>query len=130
MMWLTFLRKYAQKWQIISAHDNKKNAINNHLSLSKQWFILTSKNLQCVFSDRIGTKFKLNDTNLFVHSTSNASSFSRNGGISLFSTLSFFVRLSIFGRCCSQIRWLLLIKSRRMQFIYWFELNWSLWNHD
>lgn len=42
---------------------------------------LTSKNLQWVFSDLIGTKFKLNDTNRLVHSTSNASIFSKIGGI-------------------------------------------------
>lgn len=47
---------------------------------------LTSKNLQWVFSDLIGTKFKLNDTNRLVHSTSLTRIFSKIGGIDRFSS--------------------------------------------
>lgn len=49
-------------------------------------FELTSRNLQWVFSDLIGTKFKLNETNRFVRSTSSASNFCSGCGMFRFSS--------------------------------------------
>lgn len=57
--------------------------------------LLTSRNLQFVFNDRIGTKFKQKATNRLVMSTSIASAFCTNGGIARLSTLSNRVRGSM-----------------------------------